>query len=75
MEDNALKWEVLMHYHDHLTASHPGIFNTYLLVAQDYWWPDMKQFIKAYVQGCTTCQSTKSCTTKPKIPIFPITTE
>ena len=35
----------------------------------------MKQFIKAYVQGCATCQSTKSHTTKPKIPTFPITTE
>ena len=64
-----------MYYHDHPTASYPGIFNTYLLVSQDYWWLDMKQFIKAYVQGCAICQSTKSCTTRPKIPTFPISTE
>ena len=75
MEDNTLRWEVLTYYHNHPTAGHPRIFNTYLLVLQDYWWPDMKKFIKAYVQGCTTCQSTKSYTTKLKIPIFPITTE
>jgi RNase H-like domain found in reverse transcriptase/Integrase zinc binding domain len=75
VEDNTLRWEVLTYYHDHLTAGHPGIFNTYLLVSRDYWWPDIKRFIKAYVQGCAICQSTKSRTTKPKIPMFPITTE
>ena len=42
VEDNALRWEVLMYYHDHPTAGHPGIFNTYLLVSKDYWWLDMK---------------------------------
>jgi Integrase zinc binding domain len=31
--DNALKWEVLTQYHDHLLTGHPGIFKTYLLVS------------------------------------------
>jgi Integrase zinc binding domain len=73
--DNALRQEVLTQYYDHPLAGHPGIFKTYLLVSQDYWWPNLKQFIKNYVKGCATCQMTKSRTNKPKIPIFPITTE
>ena len=75
MEDNALRWEVLTQYHDHPLTGHPGIFKTYLLVSQDYWWPDLKQFVKNYVKGCAMCQMTESCTHKLKIPIFPITTE
>jgi hypothetical protein len=55
-------------------AGHPGIFKTIQLIIRDYWWPDVKNFTKNYIQGCTTCQATKSRTTKPKIPIYPITT-
>jgi Integrase zinc binding domain len=73
--DSPLRREIVAHYHDHQTAGHPGIFYTYLLVTRDYWWPDVKQFVKNYVQGCAICQATKSRTTKPKIPIFPITME
>ena len=75
VEDNALKREVLTQYHNHPLAGHPRIFKTYLLVSRDYWWPDLKQFVKNYVKGCATCQMTKSHTNKLKIPIFPITTE
>jgi hypothetical protein len=34
----------------------------------------MKKFITQYVKGCTICQQTKSQTTKPRVPIYPITT-
>ena len=33
----------------------------------------MKKFITQYVKGCPKCQETKSNTTKPKIPTYPIT--
>jgi Integrase zinc binding domain len=61
-------------YHDHESTGHPGIFNMYASVAQDYWWPDMKHFIVQYVKGCAICQSTKLNTVQPKIPVYPITT-
>jgi Integrase zinc binding domain len=58
--DNLLLQQSVLHmYHDHESAGHPGIFNTYASVARDYWWPDMKRFIVQYVKGCATCQSTK----------------
>jgi Integrase zinc binding domain len=62
-------------YHDHESAGHPGIFNTYASVARDYWWPDMKRFIVQYVKGCTVCQSTKPNMVQPKVPVYPITTD
>jgi Integrase zinc binding domain len=62
-------------YHDHESAGHPGIFNTYTSIARDYWWPDMKRFVVQYVKGCAVCQSTKPNTTRPKVPVYLITTE
>jgi Integrase zinc binding domain len=75
MEDNTLRQEVLTQCHDHPSAGHPGIFNTLHLVIRDYWWPDVKRFVKNYVQGCAICQTTKSHTNKPTIPLHPIIPE
>jgi RNase H-like domain found in reverse transcriptase/Integrase zinc binding domain len=74
-DDLPLWQSVLRMYHDHESAGHPGIFNTYASVARDYWWPDMKRFIIQYVKGCAVCQSTKPNTVRPKVPVYPITTE
>jgi Integrase zinc binding domain len=43
------------------------------LVAKDYWWPTMQEFITNYVKGYAICQQTKSGTMKPQIPLMPIT--
>jgi Integrase zinc binding domain len=75
MEDNNLRRGVISLYHDHMIAEHPGILKTMQLVVKDYWWPRMRDFITNYVKGCTTCQSTKSRTTRPKVSPFPITME
>jgi Integrase zinc binding domain len=45
------------------------------LVAEDYWWPTMKQFIQNYVKGYATCQLTKPNTHQPKPPLMLITVE
>jgi RNase H-like domain found in reverse transcriptase/Integrase zinc binding domain/Reverse transcriptase (RNA-dependent DNA polymerase) len=71
--DNALRREVIAAHHDHVTAGHPGISKTLHAVEQGYWWPDMKNFVRQYVKGCATCQTTKSNTVRPKVPIYPIT--
>jgi Integrase zinc binding domain len=73
-DDLSLQWSILRMYHDHKSAGHPGIFNTYASVVQDYWWPDMKRFVVQYVKGCAICQSTKPNTVWPKVPIYPIVT-
>jgi Integrase zinc binding domain len=64
-----MKQSILEIYHDYKTVGHPGIMRTLALVAKDYWWPNMMTFVKVYVQGCTVCQSTKSGTTWPKVPL------
>ena len=61
--------------HNHATAGHPGIKGTIQLVARNYWWPRMGDFILSYVKGCAQCQATKLSTNKPKVPLFPITSE
>ena len=43
------------------------------MVAKDYWWLDMKQFVQSYVKGCATCQMTKPNTMRPRAPLLPIT--
>jgi hypothetical protein len=45
----------------------------YQMVKDVYWWAHQRDFVMKYVQGCATCQSTKSGTTCPKIPIMLIT--
>jgi Integrase zinc binding domain len=74
-DDLPLQQNILCMYHDHESAGHPGIFNTYTSVARDYWWPDMKRFVVQYVKGCAVCQSTKPNTVRPKVPVYPITAD
>jgi Integrase zinc binding domain len=71
----SLQQSILHMYHDHESTGHPGIFNTYASVTRDYWWPDMKRFVVQYVKGCAICQSTKPNTVRPKVPMYPITTD
>ena len=37
-----------------------------IAVVCEYWWPEVKKFVMAYVKGCATCQSTKLNTVHPK---------
>ena len=67
-----LQQQILQHYHDHALAGHPGITTTLQMVAKDYWWPDMKQFVQNYVKGCAVCQATKPNTVQPRAPLLPI---
>jgi Integrase zinc binding domain len=71
-DNQTTKWSILEMYHNHKTMGHPRIIRTLALIAKDYWWPNMATFIKAYVQGCAVCQSTKSGTMRPKVPLVPI---
>jgi Integrase zinc binding domain len=56
-------------------AGHPGASNTWIAVAWDYWWPDLKKYITSYIKGCTMCQSMKPNTVRPRVLLFPITSK
>jgi len=55
VENDDLKRGVLHTFHTLHTAGHPGISNTLALIRPYYWWPNMKDFITAYIKGCATC--------------------
>jgi len=46
-------------HHDTPIYGHPGINKTYQLTNRRYWWPNMQQDVKDYVQGCAECQQNK----------------
>ena len=71
-EVEELRRQLLLQYHDHPLAGHPGIANTTTSLIKDFWWPTLKHFVAEYVRGCATCQSTKPNTTRPKPPLMPI---
>jgi hypothetical protein len=45
-------------------------WKTIKLITRDFWWPGITTFVKAYIKGCATCQTTKI---KPpvKVPLKP----
>jgi hypothetical protein len=70
--NDELRRGILSHYHDSISAGHPGIARTYDTIATDYWWPNMKHFITNYVKGCARCQATKVNHQPNKPPLYPI---
>jgi Integrase zinc binding domain len=68
-----LQRQILQNYHNHTLAGHPGIAMMLQMVAKDYWWLDMKQFVQSYVKGCVTCQMTKPNAVQPRALLLPIT--
>jgi hypothetical protein len=53
-----LRRKVVRSCHDPIIMGHPGRFKTQEIVQRNFWWPGMSVFIKAYVDGCSTCQET-----------------
>jgi hypothetical protein len=74
-ENNELRRGVISLYHDSITAGHPGVRRTVQPLTKDYWWPTIKEDVRAYIQGCATCQSTKPRTHPHKPPPSPIPPE
>ena len=75
MENNNFRRGVISHYYDSTTARHLSQRRTKEALQNDYWWPTIKEDVKAYILGCATCQSNKLRTNKQKIPSSPILPE
>ena len=63
---------ILENRHDSVTAGHPVIHKTYKSIAKDFYWPNMLQDIKEYVNSCIVCQTMKTSRISRKFPILPI---
>ncbi len=59
-------------HHDTPIYGHPGINKTNQLTSRRYWWPNMWQDVKDYVQGCAKCQQNKINTQPTRAALSPI---
>ena len=63
--DEQLRREVLATHHDGRIAGHLGTSGTLELVGRKYWWKDVIEFTRRYVEGCHTCARNKVRNKKP----------
>jgi transposase InsO family protein len=66
-----LREDIIREHHDSVAAGHPGRYKTQELITRNYWWPYIQSDIRKYVDGCETCQRTKTHRQKPKNPLHP----
>ena len=57
--DNQLQQEILASHHNRKIVGHLGTAGTLELVTQKYWWDNVIEFTKQYVEGCHTCTQNK----------------
>ena len=54
-----IKEKILQENHDLVDIGHPGQQQMMELIKRNYWWPEIKNDVKKYVQGCFKCQQNK----------------
>ena len=61
------KWRrtMIIKHHNAINVGHPGQTKMLELISRNYWWPQMKVDVIAYVQSCLCCQQTKTFPAKP----------
>ena len=55
---NLKEW-ILQENHDPVDVGHPGQQRILELVKRNYWWPEIKEDVKKYMQGYIKCQQNK----------------
>ena len=55
-DNNDLKAKLTCLTHDKPTSGHPGRARTYELLAQEYYWLNMYQYVSQWIKNCHTCQ-------------------
>jgi len=54
-----IKKEILKENHDSVDVGHPGQHRMLELIKRIYWWPELKEDVKKYIQGCFKYQQNK----------------
>lgn len=72
LKNTDLRQEIVKMFHDTPMTGHPGQLETFNQVAQFYWWPRMRTWIKKYVNGCIECQQFKIKRRPTIAPLSPI---
>ena len=55
LNNRKIKKEILKENHDLVDVGHPGQYRMLKLIKRTYWWPELKEDIKKYVQGYFKC--------------------
>lgn len=64
--------KLLFEFHDSAIGGHNGEFKTYLRIAEDWYWVDMRKKVAQYVHGCPICQTQKSSHQQPQGSLNPL---
>ena len=67
-----LRQEIFRKLHVEGPAAHPGIRSTISSIANDYYWPQLRQNINEWVKNCDVCQRMKIRNQKPHGTLKPI---
>ena len=51
--------QILQENHNVMDVGHPGQRRMLELIKWNYWWPEIKEDIKSYIQGCFKYQQNK----------------
>ncbi|KAJ3537203.1 hypothetical protein NMY22_g5693 [Coprinellus aureogranulatus] len=62
---NDLRLRILQIKHDHPLSGHFGQAKTLELVRREFVWPKMRDFVKDFVNSCTTCKRAKAPRHRP----------
>lgn len=57
--------DVLSESHESSRACHPGVFKTYKKLQLRYFWPNMYQEVKKFINQCAVCKAHKISTAPP----------
>lgn len=55
-----LRKEIMLHFHDHILAGHPGVERTRATIRQLFWWPKTDDDIETFVKSCVSCAKGKA---------------
>ena len=61
-KDEKLRIEIIQLHYNIPAAGHDGRWKMTELVTRNYWWPEITQNIKKYVDSCDMCQRIKNKT-------------
>ncbi|KAD4981913.1 hypothetical protein E3N88_18584 [Mikania micrantha] len=62
---SSLKLQLLQEDHDTPMGGHGGFLKTYKRLSLQYYWPQMKQSVRKFVEDCVICQQQKYSTLSP----------
>ena len=52
LNSKKIRKEILEENHNLVDVGHPGQQRMLELIKRNYWWPEIKEDVKKYIQGC-----------------------